>query len=163
MSSMNMLVGSPALSPWTRNDSPTVVPANWVMSTFTWVHVWELEQTCIGVARIVVPAALWIWKSCEPKELDSFPTRRSSDLSVEVPAGTATFWVRTLSPGVSPPVGLPRKAENVPEWAGPLLIVGVGLALVTVHGARLPVSNPVLVSSWFGVPPLLTVPAKVTA
>jgi hypothetical protein len=52
-SSTNMLVGSPALSPWTRNLILTVCPAKGAMLKLTWVHVWALLHTCIMVARML--------------------------------------------------------------------------------------------------------------
>jgi hypothetical protein len=45
-------------------------------------------------------------------------------------------------PGVSPPAGLPRKAENEPVCAWPLVTAGEGAASRITHGEKLPVSNP---------------------
>src|SRR6267378_262511 len=46
-----------------------------------------------------------------------------------------------LSPGVSPPTGLPRKAEKVPLCACALETNGAGLVSRMIHGGNVPVSK----------------------
>ena len=51
-------------------------------------------------------------------------------------------------PAVSPPTGLPRKAEYVPEFAWALVTNGAGLLSRIAQGAKLPVSNPPFVMAF---------------
>ena len=51
-------------------------------------------------------------------------------------------------PAVSPPTGLPRKAENVPACAWALVTNGAGLLSRIAQGAKLPVSNPPFVMAF---------------
>src|SRR5204863_8873030 len=67
-----------------------------------------------------------------------------------------------LSPGVSPPTGLPRKAEKVPLFACALETRGVGSVSRRIHGGNVPVSkSPLSRTQLFGVAVAVAVPVAV--
>ncbi len=99
----------------------------------------------------VCPDVLWICASCQ-SNVQPLPVHRSSavagqyqKLRVVLPdEGTATVWVRVLSPLGSVAVGgtEPSRAEALPEWNWTVLAVG-GSTPPAVHEVR-PFSKPPL-------------------
>src|SRR5437879_5547052 len=69
-SSTYMEVGSPALSPCTRNLMRTIWPAYGAMLNVTLVHAWVLLHTCMMVAN-VTPLLSCTYASCQSKVIVS--------------------------------------------------------------------------------------------